>query len=243
MTDTSTDPVLGNVIEALAWVTARMGGIAKTRPDRADGEERGILYAYRGIDAIAAAAQPLLGRARVVIVPTDTHTAHHDKITVNGRAWTDTTVEVDWTVYGPGGVTDQITATTIGIGRDNSDKGYNKAQTQAYKNLLLRLLCIGDPQDDGDQPHGQNLDTDQPHGQNLDTDPPPATVSTAQAKDRLLDLVNGDRDLAKRVWGSLKLKAGPYTTDQVDAIPRRRTRRSHHDGRHPSTVRRADRRP
>ena len=42
------------------------------------------------------------------------------------------------------------TASTIGIGRDNSDKGANKAATQAYKYLLLHLFAIGDRTDDSD---------------------------------------------------------------------------------------------
>ena len=36
------------------------------------------------------------------------------------------------------------------LGRDNSDKGVNKAMTQAYKYMLLQVLCIGDRKDDAD---------------------------------------------------------------------------------------------
>lgn len=151
-----------NVVTALASVQAAIGGIVKTR-----GGEGGISYAYRGIDAIAAAAQPLLGAAGVIIVPTATIT-HVEQITVNGKPWTDTFVNVEWAIYGPGGATDVIDAQTQGIGRDNSDKGYNKAATQAFKNLLLRLLCIGDPQDDADAPQHQNNHTDAPPAPVLD---------------------------------------------------------------------------
>lgn len=149
------------VISALAWVTANLGGIAKRqRPPGGGGGNDREFYAYRGIDEIAAAAQPLLGRAGVVIVPTEAVIVTVDEIQVNGRPWTDTTVSVAWTIYGPGG--SWIPARTQGIGRDNSDKGYNKAATQAFKNLLLRLLCIGDPQDDADAPAHQNNATERP---------------------------------------------------------------------------------
>lgn len=144
-----------NVITALASVQAEIGGIGKKK-----GGEGGISYAYRGIDAIAAAAQPLLGAAGVVIVPTEAVITNVEQLTVNGKPWTDTFVTVRWTVYGPGGVEDRIEAVTQGVGRDNSDKGYNKAATQAFKNLVLRILCIGDPQDDADQPQHQNNYTD-----------------------------------------------------------------------------------
>jgi hypothetical protein len=43
-----------------------------------------------------------------------------------------------------------VTARTVGIGRDNSDKGANKAATAAWKYLLLHLFAIGDRADDSD---------------------------------------------------------------------------------------------
>ncbi len=144
-----------NVITALAKVQAEIGGIGKTRPK--DGQ---LGYAYRGIDAIASEAQPLFGREGIVIVPTETMITNTVDLTINGKPWVDVFVRVEWTIYGPGGVQDCITATTFGVGRDNSDKSVNKAATQAFKNLMLRILCIGDPQDDADQPQHQNNVTD-----------------------------------------------------------------------------------
>jgi hypothetical protein len=143
-----------DVIAALAAVQAEIGGIEKLSVEerRRRGTvvgDTGVSYAYRGIDQIAAAAQPLLGLAGVVIVPTVTARTITE-ITVNNKPWSDTLLTVEWRIYGPGGVTDMITATTEGWGRDNSDKGINKAMTGAFKNVLLRLLCIGDPQDDTD---------------------------------------------------------------------------------------------
>lgn len=133
-----------NVIEALARVESEIGGIQKRR-----GPDGGLNYAFRGIDVVTSQAQPLFGRYGIVIVPTvESHVV--DEITVNGKPWTDSTVTVRWTLYGPGGVDDRIEAVTVGLGRDNSDKGYPKAITQAYKNLLLRVLMIGDPADDAD---------------------------------------------------------------------------------------------
>lgn len=144
-----------NVIAALAKVQAEIGGIGKTRPK--DGQ---LNYAYRGIDAISSEAQPLFGREGIVIVPTDTIITNTVELTINGKPWVDAFVKVEWTIYGPGGKDDYITAVTYGVGRDNSDKQINKAATQAFKNLMLRILCIGDPQDDADQPQHQNNYTD-----------------------------------------------------------------------------------
>lgn len=131
-----------NVVQALHAVMARVGGIEKTKAEN-------LNYKIRGIDQIAAAAQPLFGQYGVLIVP-DVLDKHVTPLVVNGKPWTDTEVTVRWRLYGPGGVDDIITSDTVGLGRDNSDKGINKAMTAAFKNLLLRILCIGDPVDDTD---------------------------------------------------------------------------------------------
>ena len=141
---THDDSVPQNVISALAAVQRDIGGIEKSK-----GKGGGLQYAFRGIDAVSAAAQPLFGKYGIVISPeVETHVL--DEITVNGKPWVDATLTVAWSVYGPGGIDDKIVARTIGMGRDNSDKAYPKALTQAYKNLILRLLTIGDPQDETD---------------------------------------------------------------------------------------------
>jgi hypothetical protein len=149
-------PPAAHVIEALARVMGDLGGIGKmTQEERrrkglsTGGGEGGISYAYRGIDQIAAAAQPLFAKHCVAIIPIDTESMVKD-FTQNGKPWTEHWVRVTWMVAGPGGVDDSIKAISEGLGRDNSDKGINKALTSAYKNLLLRLLCIGDPNDDTD---------------------------------------------------------------------------------------------
>lgn len=149
-----------NVIEAIARVTEELGGIEKLTPEArrrrglsGGGEGGGTIgYAYRGIDQIAGAAGPLFGRYGVVIVPAVDSLVVEDYGT-RGKSdvrWSITRVQVRWTIYGPGGPDDYVQATTHGEGLDNSDKGTNKAMTTAFKNLLLRILCIGDPADDTD---------------------------------------------------------------------------------------------
>lgn len=146
-----------HVIAALAAITGELGPIEKLttaeRRKRGMGgggdDERGIKYAYRGVDQVAAELQPLLAKHGVAIVP---RVASHEvtDIEVGGKPWTSHTVLVHWSIYGPGGLDDKVEATTIGEGRDNSDKGVNKATTAAYKNLLLRMFSIGDPAEDPD---------------------------------------------------------------------------------------------
>lgn len=176
------------MIAALARVQQFIGGVPKmtTAEHRKrtgaqpDPEDRGVKYAFRSIDQITARAQPLFGRYGIVIVP---RVGSYDQqnIEVAGKPWVEITMTVHWTIYGPGGRDDMLEASTIGVGRDNSDKGANKAMTSAYKNLVLRLLTIGDPDDDPDH---EKHDTDKR--------PPkltPAEAENANAAQRVFERV------------------------------------------------------
>lgn len=128
------------VHQALAAVMAELPAIGKT-----DQAPEG--YAYRGIEAITKQLQPLLAKHGVVIVPSGTIVEQRPSPAMKD-GWTDTLLAVDWLICGPDGTT--IPARTNGIGRDRSDKGGNKAATQAFKVLLLQLFCVADKADDSD---------------------------------------------------------------------------------------------
>ncbi len=189
-------PAPRNVIEALARVTEDIGGIRKmTAEERrrrgiGGGDSEGVKYAYRGIDQIAQAAQPLFGKYGVVIIPRITD-VEQTPIQVNSKPWSDLTMEVEWTIYGPGGMDDKVVAVTTGQGRDGADKGHNKANTGAFKNLLLRILCIGDPEDDTD---GHTHEGDDVSQQGQQTKPRVTEVDPAN--DPVMGLFRRVKDLA-----------------------------------------------
>jgi len=133
-----------NVIAALAAVMRDLPGIG--RDERSDAG-----YNYRGIEQITRHAQQLLGKYGVVFVPKVLE-RHTKELTINGRPWTEDSLSVAYTVFGPGGTEDSIgVGPIIGVGRDNSDKGCNKAMTMAYKVALIQTMCIGDGKDDPDK--------------------------------------------------------------------------------------------
>ena len=172
------------VVEAIASIMGALGGIAKMTPEERrkkglGGGDTGISYAYRGIDQIAAAVQPLLAEHGVILVPFVTDSTVKE-ITVNSKPWTDTFVTVKWSIYGPNN--SMVEACTEGWGRDNADKGYNKAMTGAFKNLLLRLLCIGDPDDDTDgHTHERDINDDRPRAARAEqTSDGPREITMAQ---------------------------------------------------------------
>lgn len=164
---------------AVAAVMAELPNIGK-------GDKSPEGYAYRGIEAVTKHAQPLFAKYGVVIAPrariTDVRPSPAMK-----DGWTDTYMEVAWTITGPDG--SSIEAQTTGIGRDRSDKGANKAQTQAYKYLLLHLLCIADGKDDTD---GQTYEHDRQETAPLD----PVKVM----KLHVLELAKGDKAIAADAW-------------------------------------------
>lgn len=184
-----------SVVEALAAIIGEVGGIEKLTPAERQrrgmgGGETGISYAYRGIDQITAAVQPLLSKHGVVMVPFVT-ASEVKEIQVNNRPWSDTFVTVKWSIYGPNG--SMIEACTEGWGRDNSDKGYNKAMTGAFKNLLLRLLCIGDPDDDTDgTTHERDAGSTQPRAAVRPADDGPREVTPAQELAALFSTLDPD---------------------------------------------------
>lgn len=132
-----------NVVEALRRVMRDLPAIGKEM-------ESPQGYNYRGIEQITRHAQGLFSKHGVVFTP---RVLSHEivPILVNNRPWSDTVLTVAYSVFGPGGPSDRIeVGPLVGIGRDNSDKGANKAMTQAFKYALLQTFCIADAKDDPD---------------------------------------------------------------------------------------------
>jgi len=128
------------VINALSAVMNELPAIGK-------GDKSPEGYQYRGIEAITKHLQPLLAKYGVIIVPKAT-LLNVTPSPAMKDGWQDVYITVVWNIYGPDG--SMIEASTNGIGRDRTDKGANKAQTQAFKYLLLHLLSIADKADDAD---------------------------------------------------------------------------------------------
>ena len=128
-------------------VQAAVAAVIADMPNIGKGDKSPEGYQYRGIEAVTKHVQPLFAKHGVVIAPRATITDVRPSPAMKD-GWQDVYMQVEWTITGPDGST--ITAQTTGIGRDRADKGANKAQTQAFKYLLLHLLCIADGKDDAD---------------------------------------------------------------------------------------------
>src|SRR5690606_2625359 len=112
-----------SVQEAVAAVMAELPNIGK-------GDRSPEGYQYRGIEQITKHVQPLFAKHGVVIAPKATVTEVRPSPAMKD-GWQGVYMTVEWSIVGPDGST--LHAQTTGIGRDRSDKGANKAQTQAFK--------------------------------------------------------------------------------------------------------------
>lgn len=207
---------------ALARVIAEMPSIGKD--ERGPSNQGG--YAYRGIEAITKHAGPLFGQHGIVIVPTVTVTSVQPSPAMKD-GWQDTYITVVWEIVGPDGST--VTATTCGVGRDNVDKGINKAQTQAWKYLLLALLCVSDRADDAD---GQHYDDgrrpeQQPEPEHDDTWERlgwPSYDAFSAAHTAFQERTKGTSDAVRaemREWRRGLEFGYPYTPDQMRLVTER----------------------
>jgi len=175
-----------SVHEAIALVMRRMPAIGKesTAPGNMGG------YKFRGIEAITSTLQPILGSVGLVIVPV-AQSIVIDPAPGQKEAWQDVLVKFDWLIVGPDG--SSLTASTYGIGRDHTDKGANKAQTQAFKYLLMHLFCISDSKDDSDSADYSHAERDAPRAKTVDE------VETDELMARLKAL-DSDTALTVKDW-------------------------------------------
>lgn len=193
------------VIEAVRKVMADLPNIGKDDQAPA-GEGR---YRYRGIEAITRHVQQLLATHGLVVIPRAEVLATVPSPAMN-EGWQDVIMRVEWSLFGLDG--SSLTAVTNGVGRDKSDKGANKAQTQAYKYLLLHVLCVADGKDDSD---GQSYEDGRNEPGHRDDPKPierftaptgeiidiwPGEVNVKAAKRELVAAVGGDKDAAGKAW-------------------------------------------
>lgn len=184
-----------NVIQALCRVMADLPTISKEVHQPAPGQEGGVKYPFRSIEQIVPFTQDLFARYGIVLAPHRITKWDLREITVREKPWTDDRLTVLFRCYGPGGPTDFIELEVPGVGRDNSDKGSNKAMTAAMKYALTQALQIA-----GDDPDFERAEADQrPIDQRDDLSPPLITPAEVD------------------IYLSLARKRG-LTDDQIAAI-------------------------
>lgn len=142
-----TETKVGEIYQLIPQIMQKIGVIGKGR--RNDQQN----YAFRGIDDMYNAIQPVLCELRVFVVPTVITESREERQTRNGGTLIYTTLKMAFRFFAPDG--SYIEATTVGEAMDSGDKSSNKAQSAAMKYAFLQVFCIpteGDNDTDNNSP-------------------------------------------------------------------------------------------
>lgn len=153
---------------------------------------RGLGFAFRGIDAVVNAVAPALRKHGVVVLPEVLDVAYRDVKTSTGKPSRECTVRVRYTFYGPDG--SSLAATTAGESLDSGDKGTAKAMSVAFRIALLQALAL--PTDDRDP----------------DADSYERSESSALPSELYFDLSKrvdaaSDKEVKRGLWSQVSLSA------------------------------------
>jgi hypothetical protein len=118
----------------LAKAMAAVGVVGKERRNPQQG------YAFRGIDDVCAAVQPVFAELGIVVVPQVVEREREEFKTAKGATMFSVRLLVDHHFYAPDG--SSVTVRTLGEGMDSGDKATNKAMSAALKYALVELLVI-----------------------------------------------------------------------------------------------------
>jgi hypothetical protein len=227
----ATEPRAANVVEALLRVMRDLPPIEKmmaAEHKKRHGQtanqagDSGVNFAYRSIDQVAGGAHALCAKHGVLPVPRvlgEPRITNFDQPRDRGGVtrWTDVIEQVVFDCYGPGGLDDKLMLGPVWVmGRDNADKAFNKALTQAFKQTLQVTLVIGgDPADEGEHEKPELGGEAQPPvkggGRDPDEDQRPwherwgytdgdEVLTVNEPLGKLLDLVPDDRRANVRAW-------------------------------------------
>lgn len=130
------------VHEKIIAVLGELDAIPKTKHNPGGGDT-GVPYAFRGIDDVVVAMNPLLQKHGLFFYPELRHLDTEISERVSGNrsvAWERAHVQVAFHIVASDG--SEIVVVTPGEGYDNSDKATNKAMSGALKYALLQTFAI-----------------------------------------------------------------------------------------------------
>jgi ERF superfamily. len=123
-----------NVHEAIINVMGDIGHIGKDQHNRQQN------YAYRGIEDVMNALQPLLIKHKLAIIPSVQEIRREERSSKSGGVIMHSIATVQYTFMAEDGST--IVVTVVGEGMDSGDKSVNKALSSAYKYACFQAFCI-----------------------------------------------------------------------------------------------------
>lgn len=122
------------IYKKISLVMAEIGHIEKSSRNATQG------YAFRGIDAVQEAFQPVLAKHGVFCAPNVIKQEREERQTKAGGALIYTILTIEFSFFcGDGSF---VKVTTVGEAMDSGDKSANKAMSAALKYALTHLFCV-----------------------------------------------------------------------------------------------------
>jgi hypothetical protein len=126
---------MAQIFELIPKVMQEVGPISKRQKNQQQG------YAFRGIDDMYNAIQPIFAQHGVFVVPEVLEQQREDRPTRDGKGTLIyTMLKVRHTFYALDG--SNVAAVTVGEAMDSGDKSSNKAMSAAMKYALIEVLAI-----------------------------------------------------------------------------------------------------
>jgi hypothetical protein len=164
-------PVPDPIHVAMSKVMAEIRAIEKSNRNQQQG------YAFRGIDDVFNALQPILVAHGVWYTPEAVENDHEWRQTKSGGWQHSTILKIRYRFYGPAG--DSITMETIGESADSADKSTQQAMSQALKSGLLQTFCIRTKESADNEPDRKSPQAGGPARSRPKSQPKPARADEA----------------------------------------------------------------
>ena len=130
-------------------------------------------FAYRGIDAVYNALNPILAKHGVFTAPEVVSVSREERQTKSGSNLLYSVVTMKHNFYAEDG--SSVSTTVVGEGMDSGDKATNKAMAIAHKYALFQIFCI--PTEDMADPDQHSHEVEpKPKKPAAATEPPPAPI-------------------------------------------------------------------
>ena len=123
-----------NIYETITKIMSETPAISKAKKNQQQG------FAYRGIDDVMNAFNPLFAKYKLFVVPTILEQIREERQTSKGGNLIYSICKIKYTFYAEDG--SLIEAVVVGEGMDTSDKATNKAMAIAMKYALFQVFCI-----------------------------------------------------------------------------------------------------
>lgn len=97
-------------------------------------------FAYRGIDAVMNALNPVMSKLGLFVCPEVLEQTREERVNAKGTTLLYSILKIKYTMYAPDG--SNVSCVVIGEGMDTGDKASNKAMSVGMKYAAFQLLMI-----------------------------------------------------------------------------------------------------